>query len=36
MVLDAGCRAGHFAEIALRFGAQVVAVDYSNAVEACR
>jgi SAM-dependent methyltransferase len=36
VVLDAGCGAGRFAEIALSLGAQVVAIDYSNAVEACR
>ncbi len=34
-VLDAGCGAGRFAEIALRAGANVVALDYSSAVEAC-
>jgi SAM-dependent methyltransferase len=34
-VLDAGCGAGRFAEIALRAGAQVVALDYSAAVDAC-
>lgn len=35
LVLDAGCGAGRFAEIALQAGAQVVAVDYSSAVDAC-
>ena len=35
-VLDVGCGAGRFAEIALEAGAQVVALDYSVAVEACR
>ncbi len=35
-VLDAGCGAGRFAEIALSFGATVFAVDYSRAVEACQ
>ncbi len=35
-VLDVGCGAGRFAEIALAAGAQVVAVDYSSAVDACR
>lgn len=35
LVLDIGCGAGRFAEIALDFGAEVVAVDYSSAVEAC-
>jgi len=34
-VLDAGCGAGRFAEIALKAGAKVVALDYSNAVDAC-
>lgn len=34
-VLDAGCGAGRFAEVALRAGAVVVALDYSNAVDAC-
>lgn len=35
LVLDVGCGAGRFAEIALSLGAHVVAVDYSNAVDAC-
>jgi 2-polyprenyl-3-methyl-5-hydroxy-6-metoxy-1,4-benzoquinol methylase len=35
-VLDVGCGAGRFAEVALAAGATVVAVDYSSAVEACR
>lgn len=34
-ILDAGCGAGRFAEIALIAGAQVVALDYSRAVDAC-
>lgn len=34
-VLDLGCGAGRFAEIALSTGANVVAVDYSNATDAC-
>jgi SAM-dependent methyltransferase len=34
-VLDLGCGSGRFAEIALSFGADVVAVDYSSAVDAC-
>jgi len=34
-VLDIGCGAGRFAEVALSAGAQVVAVDYSGAVDAC-
>lgn len=34
-VLDAGCGAGRFAEIALQAGAKVLALDYSSAVDAC-
>ncbi len=34
-ILDAGCGAGRFAEVALSTGAEVVAVDYSSAVDAC-
>ncbi len=34
-VLDAGCGAGRFAEVALNAGATVVALDYSSAVDAC-
>ena len=34
-VLDVGCGAGRFAEVALAAGAEVVALDYSNAVDAC-
>ena len=34
-VLDAGCGAGRFAEVALLAGAKVVAVDFSSAVDAC-
>lgn len=34
-VLDVGCGAGRFAEVALSSGAQVVALDYSSAVDAC-
>src|SRR5437867_804325 len=34
-VLDVGCGAGRFAEVALQAGAKVVAIDYSNAVDAC-
>jgi SAM-dependent methyltransferase len=34
-VLDAGCGAGRFAEVALEAGAWVVALDYSSAVDAC-
>lgn len=35
-VLDAGCGAGRFAEVAASCGAHLVAVDYSSAVEACQ
>ncbi len=35
-VLDVGCGAGRFAEVALSCGATVVAADYSAAVDACR
>jgi SAM-dependent methyltransferase/uncharacterized protein YbaR (Trm112 family) len=34
-VLDVGCGAGRFAEVALSLGAHVVALDYSEAVDAC-
>jgi SAM-dependent methyltransferase len=34
-VLDVGCGAGRFTEVVLSFGARLVAVDYSSAVEAC-
>jgi SAM-dependent methyltransferase len=34
-VLDVGCGAGRFTEIALETGAHVVALDYSIAVDAC-
>jgi SAM-dependent methyltransferase len=34
-VLDVGCGAGRFAEIALGAGANVIALDYSRAVDAC-
>lgn len=35
-VLDVGCGAGRFAEIALNAGAQVTAIDLSDAVDACQ
>ena len=35
-VLDIGCGAGRFVEVALSCGAIVFAVDYSGAVDACR
>jgi 2-polyprenyl-3-methyl-5-hydroxy-6-metoxy-1,4-benzoquinol methylase len=34
-VLDCGCGAGRFAEVALNAGANLIAVDYSSAVDAC-
>lgn len=34
-VLDVGCGAGRFVEVALASGATVVALDYSSAVDAC-
>jgi SAM-dependent methyltransferase len=34
-VLDVGCGSGRFTEIALQTGANVVALDYSSAVDAC-
>ncbi|MDX6404388.1 MAG: hypothetical protein QOH70_1843 [Blastocatellia bacterium] len=36
VLLDAGCGAGRFAEVALECGAKVVAVDLSAAAVACR
>jgi len=36
VLLDAGCGAGRFAEVALEAGAYVVAVDISSAAYACR
>jgi uncharacterized protein YbaR (Trm112 family)/trans-aconitate methyltransferase len=35
LVLDVGCGAGRFTEVALAAGARVVAIDYSSAVDAC-
>lgn len=34
-VLDVGCGAGRFTEVALDAGAEVVAIDYSSASDAC-
>jgi 2-polyprenyl-3-methyl-5-hydroxy-6-metoxy-1,4-benzoquinol methylase/uncharacterized protein YbaR (Trm112 family) len=34
LVLDAGCGAGRFAEVALALGAELVAIDFSSAVDA--
>jgi 2-polyprenyl-3-methyl-5-hydroxy-6-metoxy-1,4-benzoquinol methylase/uncharacterized protein YbaR (Trm112 family) len=36
LVLDAGCGAGRFAEVALSMGARVIAIDFSKAVDAAR
>jgi ubiquinone/menaquinone biosynthesis C-methylase UbiE len=36
LVLDAGCGAGRFSEIALDLGARLVAVDFSSAVDAAQ
>ncbi|NUN94050.1 MAG: methyltransferase domain-containing protein [Verrucomicrobiae bacterium] len=36
LVLDVGCGSGRFAEIALADGAEVIALDLSRAVDACR
>jgi SAM-dependent methyltransferase len=36
LILDVGCGAGRFAEVALKAGARVVALDYSGAVDAAR
>jgi 2-polyprenyl-3-methyl-5-hydroxy-6-metoxy-1,4-benzoquinol methylase len=36
LVLDVGCGAGRFTEVAQSCGARVVAMDYSSAVNACR
>jgi len=36
LVLDAGCGAGRFADVAAGIGAQVVAIDLSGAVDAAR
>ncbi|NIJ19307.1 SAM-dependent methyltransferase [Sphingomonas naasensis] len=36
LVLDAGCGAGRFAEVALKRGARVIAIDFSHAIDAAR
>jgi uncharacterized protein YbaR (Trm112 family) len=36
LVLDVGCGAGRFSEVALSTGARLVSLDYSEAVDACR
>ncbi len=35
-ILDAGCGCGRFAEVAAEYGGQVIAMDYSSAVDAAR
>lgn len=35
LVLEVGCGAGRFTEVLLGFGARVVALDYSAAIDAC-
>lgn len=35
-ILDVGCGAGRFSEIALSAGARVVSLDYSTAIDACK
>jgi SAM-dependent methyltransferase len=36
LILDAGCGAGRFTDVAAQFGARVVACDMSQAIDACR
>lgn len=36
LILDAGCGAGRFADVAAQLGARVVACDLSAAIDACR
>lgn len=36
LIMDAGCGAGRFSDVAAALGARVVAVDLSGAVDACR
>ena len=36
LVLDVGCGSGRFTEIALKYGAKVVALDYSEAVDVAK
>jgi len=36
LILDAGCGAGRFSDVARELGAHVVAVDISQAIDACR
>lgn len=36
LILDGGCGAGRFADVALSHGARVVAMDLSDAIDACK
>ena len=36
LILDAGCGAGRFTDIAAKLGAQIIAVDISSAIDACK
>ena len=36
LILDAGCGAGRFSDVLGKFGARVVAVDLSEAIDSCR
>lgn len=36
LILDAGCGAGRFTDVAAKLGARVIAVDLSGAADACR
>ncbi|MFO0755020.1 MAG: methyltransferase domain-containing protein [Byssovorax sp.] len=36
LILDAGCGAGRFSDIAAKYGARVVSADLSQAIDACR
>ena len=36
LILDAGCGAGRFADVAASLGARVIAVDISTAIDACQ
>ncbi len=36
LILDAGCGAGRFTDIAAKLGAKIIAVDISSAIDACK
>ncbi len=36
VILDGGCGGGRFAEVALSLGAEVIAIDFSAAIDECR